>query len=75
MNSKSIHQIAHLLLWVGGVNWGLVGLFNLDLVQAIFGPSSISQLLYLLIGVSAVFAFVTHKDTCEVCKAKSRKRK
>lgn len=50
-----LYNIAIILLIVGGLNWGLVGLFNFDLVAAIFGPMSlISKVVYILVGVSAV---------------------
>jgi uncharacterized membrane protein YuzA (DUF378 family) len=49
-------RIATALLIVGGLNWGLVGMFNFDLVAAIFGgPASLmSRLIYCLVGASAV---------------------
>ena len=44
-----------LLLIVGGLNWGLVGLFDFDLVATIFGEMSmLSRIVYVLVGVSAV---------------------
>jgi uncharacterized protein len=53
---KSIDVIAAVLLVVGGLNWGLVGLFNFDLVAAIFGEmSALSRVVYTLVGLSAVY--------------------
>lgn len=50
-----LYNIATILLIVGGLNWGLVGLLNFDLVAAIFGTMSlISKVIYILVGVSAV---------------------
>jgi uncharacterized protein len=47
--------IALVLLIVGGLNWALVGLFNVDLVAAIFGTmSTMSRIVYVLVGVAAV---------------------
>lgn len=52
---KTITMIALVLLVVGGLNWALVGLFNFDLVAAIFGDMSVlSRLVYILVGLSAV---------------------
>lgn len=49
-------MIAMILVIVGGLNWGLVGLFNFDLVAAIFGVmSAFSRVIYTLVGVSAVY--------------------
>ncbi len=49
------------LIIVGGLNWGLVGIFRFDLVAAIFGDmSALSRGVYSLVGLSAVyFAFVS----------------
>lgn len=48
--------IALSLLVVGGLNWALVGLFDVDLIAAVLGPSSAeSRILYVLIGAAAVY--------------------
>lgn len=48
--------IALILAIIGGLNWGLVGAFNFDLVAAIFGATSaISRLIYILVGIAAVY--------------------
>ncbi|BFD25067.1 MAG: DUF378 domain-containing protein [Candidatus Parcubacteria bacterium] len=52
---KTLNLIALVLVIVGGLNWGLVGLFNFDLVAAIFGDmSALSRVVYSLVGVSAI---------------------
>ena len=44
------------LFVVGGLNWGLVGFLNFDLVATIFGDmSAIARLVYALVGLSAVY--------------------
>ena len=54
---KVIDVIVAVLLIVGGLNWGLVGLFQFDLVAGIFGGQGalLSRIVYILVGVSAVF--------------------
>jgi uncharacterized protein len=53
---KTTDIIAAVLLIVGGLNWGLVGLFNFDLVAAVFGSMSvISVIVYSLVAVSAIY--------------------
>jgi len=48
-----------ILIVVGGLNWGLVGLFEFDLVAAIFGDmSALSRIVYVLVGLSAVYIAV-----------------
>ena len=58
---RNIHLLATILVIIGGLNWGLVGLFEFDLVAAIFGPMTpLSRIVYVLVGASAVvLAFTT----------------
>lgn len=52
---KTLNVIALVLVVVGGLNWGLVALFNFDLVAAIFGDMSVlSRIVYALVGLSAI---------------------
>ncbi|MBN2211401.1 MAG: DUF378 domain-containing protein [Sedimentisphaerales bacterium] len=52
--------IALILLVVGGLNWGLVGLFKFDLVAAIFGQMSVlARVVYVVVGLSAVAILVS----------------
>jgi len=56
---KAINIITLILLIVGGLNWGLVGLFQFDLVAALFGAGSgLSRLVYVLVGLSALWQLV-----------------
>ena len=50
-------KLALILLIVGGLNWGLVGIFRLDIIAWLFGGSGtlISRVLYILVAVSAVW--------------------
>lgn len=51
--------VAMVILVVGGLNWGLIGLFNFDLVAAIFGELTvISRVLYTIVGAAAVYMIV-----------------
>ncbi len=53
---RSFDVIAAVLIVVGGLNWGLVGLFGFDLVAAIFGSMSFpSRIVYILVGISALY--------------------
>ena len=62
-------MIAYILVIVGALNWGLVGLFGYDLVASIFGDmSSVSRLVYSLVGISALLMLVT-KCGCKTCNA------
>jgi uncharacterized membrane protein YuzA (DUF378 family) len=53
---KAVNIVTLLLVIVGGVNWGLVGAFQLDLVAALLGPGSApARVVYGLVGLSALW--------------------
>jgi uncharacterized membrane protein YuzA (DUF378 family) len=63
---KVLKTIAIILLIIGGLNWGLVGLFNFDFVAAIFKAMSIvSRIIYVLVGLSAVYVIAAYKSICK----------
>lgn len=71
MNMKTVHMVAFLLLVVGGLNWGLWALFGFNLVSVLLGSwPMVEKLVYILVGVSAVYIGVTHKGDCKVCSKK-----
>lgn len=59
---KTIDVAVWVLLAIGGLNWGLVGVFDFDLVAAIFGQMSVlSRIVYTLVGLAAVYDIVAIK--------------
>ncbi len=68
---KALHMVAFTLLVVGGLNWGLVSLFNLNLVNVVVGAwPVVEKLVYVLVGVSAVYIAATHMSDCKMCAKK-----
>ncbi|MFA5049876.1 MAG: DUF378 domain-containing protein [Candidatus Micrarchaeia archaeon] len=56
MEKNPLSLLALVLVIVGGLNWGLVGLFNLDLVATIFGAGSLlANAVYVLVGLAALY--------------------
>lgn len=56
---KALNLVTLILVIVGGLNWGLVGLFGFDLVAALFGRGSmLAGLVYTLVGLSAIWQLV-----------------
>lgn len=51
---KAINIITFAVLVVGGINWGLVELFDFNLVDELFGATGIDRLVYVLVGLSAL---------------------
>ena len=59
MKLRGTDFLAVVLVVIGGLNWGLVGLFDFDLVQALFGGVPIlARLVYILVGVAAVYTAI-----------------
>ena len=56
---KFLNLITLILVIVGGINWGLVGLFDVNLVAALFGDgSTVSRFVYGLVGASALWQLI-----------------
>ena len=54
---STVDWIAMALMIGGGLNWGLVGLFNVDLVAFLFGEQSlVSRVIYIAVGIAAVYS-------------------
>ncbi len=59
----AVNVIAMILLIIGGLNWGCVGLFNYDVVTAIFGGvptgthSTLTRIIFVLVGIAALYGF------------------
>ena len=54
---RTLSTVALVLVIVGGLNWLLVGLFQFDLVAALFGgaDSVLSRIVYVLVGLAALY--------------------
>ncbi len=53
--NKTLNLVALILVIIGGLNWGLVGLLNIDLIAYLFGAmTAISRVIYLLVGIAAI---------------------
>ena len=56
---KKLLPTAAILLVIGGLNWGLIGLLNLNLVNLLLGAIPIlEKLVYILVGLSAVVVLI-----------------
>lgn len=65
---KTLHLISFILLVVGGLNW-LLTAFNWNVVELIFGPGLIANIVYILVGLAAIYEIATHKKSCRNCSA------
>jgi len=56
---RTLDVVVAILLVIGGLNWGLVGLFNFDLVETLFASiPAVQQAVYVLVGLSAVYQII-----------------
>jgi len=55
MNTKPLDCLCLALVIVGAVIWGLIGIFNFNLIEAIFGFSWFARIIYALVGFSGLY--------------------
>lgn len=66
---NALAWIVFILLFIGGLNWGLVGLFGFDLVAAIFGEmSTLARVVYTVVGICAVIMLIIVAMGCAPAK-------
>lgn len=63
-----VHMVTFTLLVIGGLNWLAVGLFNWD-IGTLFGGMDqvVSRVIYVLVGLSAIYEVAMHKVNCKMC--------
>lgn len=60
---KFLDLVALVLIIIGGINWGLFGLINVDLVAWLLGPVSlVARAIYIVIGLAALYAISFLKE-------------
>lgn len=57
---NGLDWVAMVLLIIGGLNWGATGLFNMDVVAAVFGTQTpLSRIIYVVVGLAALYSIYT----------------
>ncbi len=65
-------MIAFVLLVIGGLNWLLVGVAGWDIGELFGGQEAlVSKIIYILVGLSALYEIATHKGNCRECSSPS----
>jgi hypothetical protein len=59
MKMNVLDWIAFVLVIIGGLNWGLVGALNYNVVYTIFGIGTVADVVYILVGLSALYLLAT----------------
>ena len=65
-----LHMVVFILLVIGGLNW-LLTAFNWNVVELIFGNSIVTTIIYVVIGLAAIYEVLTHKGNCRRCAGDS----
>ncbi len=66
---RGLHMITFILLVIGGLNWGVWALFHWDISQLVGGMgSAVAKLIYILVGLSALYELLAHGKHCRMCK-------
>ena len=64
-----MHKLTYTLLVLGGLNWLVLALFNWEIGQLFGGmDATVSTIIYILIGVSALYELFMHKRNCKSCE-------
>ncbi len=62
-------MVTFLLVIIGALNWGLIGLFDMNLVATVLGGMpAVERTVYVLVGLSAIWEAVKHMHYCRMCK-------
>jgi uncharacterized protein len=59
---KFLDTLVSLLIVIGAINWGLVGIFNFNLVEYLFSSMAIDRVVYVLVGFSGVYRLFCFKS-------------
>jgi len=70
---KALHVISFVLVIIGGINWGLVGVnSNYNIITMLLGSWPVAeQIVYVLVGLSAIYVAATHKGDCKTCEVEA----
>lgn len=67
MDNKMLHMVTFVLLAIGGLNWLLV-VIGWDLEKFLGGIPYLMEVVYVLVGLSAIYQIATHKHSCKECE-------
>ena len=67
--SGIVNTVAYFLVFLGGLNWGLVGAFDYNLVTTLFGTGGFTTALYVVIGLAAIYSAYVCCVHCKSCKS------
>lgn len=67
---NAIDWISFILVFIGGINWGLIGFFHFNLVGTLFGYTSVlTRVIYAIVGLAALYQLIS---VCKCCGGSSK---
>lgn len=69
-----LHKVAYIVLVVGGLNWGMVGFFNINVISNIFSED-LSRIIYSFIGLAALIGLYSVMNMNKRSSSASTKKK
>lgn len=67
-----MHKLTFILLVIGGLNWLVFGIWGVEIGSVLGGMNSVvSKIVYILVGLSALYEIFTHKKNCKNCAGTS----
>ena len=68
-----VHKVCAALVWIGAINWGLIGAFNFNLVNMLLGSwPTVERIVYVLVGLAALGMLTACK--CKMCQMDGMKK-
>lgn len=68
---NAVDWISFILVFIGGINWGLIGFFHFNLVGVLFGYTSVlTRVIYAVVGLAALYQLIT-ACKCSGCSKSS----
>ncbi len=68
---KALHMVTFVLLVIGGLNWLALALLGWEVGQLFGGQmATVSKIVYVLVGLSAIYQAATHGKDCKMCASK-----
>jgi uncharacterized membrane protein YuzA (DUF378 family) len=69
MRSCTMCKIVGAIAIIGALNWGIIALFNVNLVEQILGGGMVTRMVYILVGLSGIAMLVSYVYVCPGCKS------
>lgn len=69
-NLTAFEWVALIIVFIGGLNWGLIGLFDFNLVDVLFGAGSpLTRIVYVIVGLAAVYVLIDFLSRREITRS------